>query len=274
MDLTLSELGKKSAYLTQYDSTLLFPIPRLLKRQELGITGKPQFKGVDIWSAFEISWLNQKGKPEVRIGLFEIDAASENLIESKSFKLYLNSFNNTPFDDESQVKSIMQNDLSKAVNGVVNVQLIKLKDYAQRVENCFSGQSLDDLDVEITEYVTNPDYLAADSQEIVEETLTSDLLKSNCLVTEQPDWGSVLIYYQGNKIDHEGLLKYIISFRNHNEFHEQCVERIFTDIMQKCKPQKLLVYARYTRRGGLDINPLRCNFNDNGALREIRLARQ
>ncbi|WP_116963922.1 NADPH-dependent 7-cyano-7-deazaguanine reductase QueF [Fastidiosibacter lacustris] len=274
MNLVLSELGKKSEYKTEYDPTLLFPIPRTIKRQELGITAKPTFSGVDIWTAFEVSWLNLKGKPQVRIAIFEIDALSQCLIESKSFKLYLNSFNNSRFADDEIVIKTMQEDLEKAANGTVKVTLYCLTDYPIQVTPMFEAESLDELDVEITEYITNPNFLSVNPKVIVHECLSSDLLKSNCLVTFQPDWGSVLIEYQGAKIDKVGLLKYIISFRNHNEFHEQCVERIYNDIMQNCKPEKLMVYARYSRRGGLDINPLRSNFTLAEKLKTLRLARQ
>ena len=274
MDISYSELGKQSCYSSQYDPSLLFIIKRSIKRREIGIVGSPQFTGVDFWTSFEISWLNSKGKPEVRIAHFEIEADSENIIESKSFKLYLNSFNNTRFTSEKQVISAMQDDLAKATNGNVSVQFSQLSDYSNRIEPRFSGTVLDALDIEITDYTINREYLALNGDIKVEETLVSDLLKSNCLVTNQPDWGSLMIYYQGRQITHSGLLKYIISFRNHNEFHEQCVERIFNDIMLICAPEKLLVYARYTRRGGLDINPMRYNFKYDQRLANIRLVRQ
>lgn len=274
MNLILSELGKKSQYKSEYDRDLLFPIPRAVKREELGIVGKPRFQGTDIWTAFEISWLNSRGKPEVRIGIFEIDALSESLIESKSFKLYLNSFNSTRFTSDDEVATIMQLDLSKAAMGNVRVQLYQLKEYPTIISNQFDAESIDELDIEITEYMANPQFLKADHSIQVHEILSSDLLKSNCLVTFQPDWGSVLIDYTGGKIDQEGLLKYLISFRDHNEFHEQCVERIYSDIMQYCQPDKLCVYARYTRRGGLDINPIRANYTYDPKHKKIRLARQ
>ena len=274
MDLLLSELGKKSAYKTTYDASLLFAIPRVEKRDELGIKGKPDFQGVDIWTAFEVSWLDCKGKPQVRIATFVIDAHSPNIIESKSFKLYLNSFNNSQFDNDEAVRSTMKQDLQSAAKSEVVVKLYRLSEYPQMLSNTFPGVLLDDLDVEIATYMTGPKYLKTEGEGIVSEVLSSDLLKSNCLVTDQPDWGSVMIEYEGKKINHEGLLKYIISFRNHNEFHEQCVERIYTDILKHCQPQKLLVYARYTRRGGLDINPVRSNFEYHESLNMLRLVRQ
>lgn len=279
MDLKNSELGKKSEYKTNYDKNLLFPIPRQIKRDELGL--KPDisyFKGYDLWNAYEVSWLNLKGRPEVRIVKFIIDSDSTNIIESKSFKLYLNSFNNYHFDSEAMVLSVLKADISEAVQGKVEVIIYQLDEYDDLFKNSFKGECLDQIDCDISEYTTNPQLLCIDrnNQELVNETLYSHLLKSNCLVTEQPDWGSVMIQYRGDKICHEGLLKYLVSFRNHNEFHEQCVERIFTDIQNYCKPKDLLVYAKYTRRGGLDINPLRCSqhLSIETFLSRIRLSRQ
>lgn len=274
MDLNSSQLGKKSAYHSEYNAGLLFAIPRQLKRRELGLGDKLPFHGVDIWTSFEISWLDAKGKPEVRIGVFEIESDSENIIESKSFKLYLNSLNQSKFTSASAVEKTLRQDVAKAIKGNIQVQLFRLDDYSQTLSAKLPGISLDALDIEADEYITKPGLLALESHERVSETLNSDLLKSNCLVTGQPDWGSVMIAYQGAKIRHESLLKYLISFRNHHEFHEQCVERIYCDLMQYCRPEKLLVYARYTRRGGLDINPLRCNYNYAPALKAIRLVRQ
>lgn len=276
MNLELSELGKKSDYKTTYDKTLLFPIPRQIKRDEINIhDASILFSGYDLWTAFEASWLNAKGKPVVKIIKFILDSNSENIIESKSFKLYLNSFNNTHFSSDDEVLTILKNDLSEAANGEVLIEMCSPKDYQDNIQNTFDAESIDYLDCDITDYETNPSLLKIETNtETVTESLTSDLLKSNCLVTGQPDWGSVLIEYTGKKINHESLLKYLISFRNHNEFHEQCVERIFTDIMRICKPEKLLVYARYTRRGGLDINPLRANFSISNHYKNIRLNRQ
>lgn len=256
--LTDAPLGKSSAYITQYTANLLFPIPRQNKRDEIGLLpGVLPFYGFDTWNAYEVSWLNPKGKPMVAIVQFDIDCSSTHIIESKSFKLYLNSFNNTKFDSIDDVKQILQQDISHAVNGNVAVNLFKLRDFTgQTIEN-FSGESLDDYDISFDCYEISSAYLSSNPQKIVEETLVSDLLKSNCLVTGQPDWGAIQIKYSGSKIDKEGLLRYIVSFRNHNEFHEQCVERIFMDIINRCKPTTLTVEARYTRRGGLDINPVR-----------------
>lgn len=258
-----SLLGQSTPYCSQYDSSLLFPIPRQEKRDELGFDQDSlPFQGLDIWTAFEVSWLNQKGKPNAVIAEFAFPADSPNLIESKSFKLYLNSFNGTRFENQKQVEEVLIKDLSLACGGSVDV-LIRGLDFDETLTGVLPGENLDDLDIEVTDYQVNPRLLTTEvSSQKVSETLNSHLLKSNCLVTGQPDWGSVVIRYEGMLINHENLLKYFISFREHNEFHEQCVERIFTDIMEFCKPDNLTVYARYVRRGGLDINPYRSNFED------------
>ena len=275
-----SQLGKSSAYVDQYDASLLFPIPRLLKREEIGAGSNPLFFGADLWTAFELSWLNLRGKPQVALAHFTIPCETPNLIESKSFKLYLNSFNNSRFADGSEVLARLRADLSEAVwhgsdhKGSIGVQLIDFEKFDAQQVHELDGQLLDRLDVECTQYTPAPELLRASHGEApVSETLVSNLLKSNCLVTGQPDWGSVQIQYTGPQIDQEGLLQYLVSFRNHNEFHEQCVERIFMDVWSRCKPIKLVVYARYTRRGGLDINPLRTSHP--GALpANVRTARQ
>lgn len=269
---TLSPLGKKSTYIATYQPNLLFPITRLIKRAEIDITDHIPFQGVDIWNAFELSWLNKKGKPMVALGEFIFPCDSPNIIESKSFKLYLNSFNNSSFKSINEVAHAMQHDLSNAAGCAVNVTLSDIDNYTPIMKQTFSGICLDKLDISCDTYHVNSDFLKTEHT-IVTETVYSDLLKSNCLVTGQPDWGSIQIHYVGKQIQHEGLLKYIISFRNHNEFHEQCVERIFMDIMRCCMPEKLTVFARYTRRGGLDINPLRSTESIN-QLSNIRLCRQ
>jgi 7-cyano-7-deazaguanine reductase len=255
---TDSTLGEKVTYSDQYDAGLLFPIPRKEKRDELGISDLT-FHGVDQWSAYEVSWLTPKGKPQVRIGQFIIPCESENIVESKSFKLYLNSFNQTKFKDEEDVIAAMTKDLSEATKAEVRVILYKIgesKDYNLKT---IHGICIDDEDIKVTKYELNPKLLNTENKK-ANETLYSHLFKSNCLVTNQPDWASIVIRYEGAKINHASLLEYIISFRKHNEFHEQCVERIFTDIMKECSPEKLTVFARFTRRGGLDINPFRSNF--------------
>ncbi|WP_409622320.1 NADPH-dependent 7-cyano-7-deazaguanine reductase QueF [Tepidimonas sp.] len=257
-------LGRASAYTDTYDPTLLCPLPRAPKRAEIGITGTLPFTGADLWTAFELSWLNDRGKPQVALAHVTIPAETPHLIESKSFKLYLNSFNQTRFADAEQVRERLRADLAEALwrgserAGSVGVRLRLPNEWAAEAVRPLPGLSLDRLDVECTHYQPAPELLRADpEQPPVEEVLTSDLLKSNCLVTGQPDWGSVQIAYSGPPIDQEGLLRYLVSFRQHQEFHEQCVERIFMDIWTRCRPVRLSVYARYTRRGGLDINPWR-----------------
>lgn len=253
-----SELGKKSEYDASYNPNCLYSIPRASKRIEIGIDpANPPFIGFDCWNHYEVSWLNKKGKPMVAIAEIVYDCNSPNMIESKSLKLYFNSFNNTPFSDVTQVESTIRKDLAERVEVDVSVFIYSLDQLTNvAIQKSFLGERLDHLDIECSVYLVEPSFLSV-SEEIVEETLYSDLLKSNCLITNQPDWGSVQIAYKGKKINREGLLKYIISYRNHNEFHEQCIERIFVDIMHACKPESLTVYGRYTRRGGLDINPYR-----------------
>ena len=267
-------LGKATVYTSEYDAALLCPIPRQFKRDEIGLSDDLPFHGVDIWNAYELSWLTPQGKPVVAMGEFRIPCESPNLIESKSIKLYLNSFNQTRVDDFESVRALLSQDLSGAAGTPVDVRLFGAAEFADKALATLPGDCIDDLDIKIENYILAPDLLegAADPQQQVAETLHSHLLKSNCLVTSQPDWGSVLIRYEGAKIDREALLRYLISFRQHNEFHEQCVERIYTDLMRFCRPQKLTVYARYTRRGGLDINPYRSNFEYE--VENLRLARQ
>ena len=259
-----SQLGKASAYADQYDPSLLFPIPRATKRSEIGISGSPPFLGADLWTAFELSWLNERGKPQVALAHITVPCETPNIVESKSFKLYLNSFNNTRFANAEAVQARMRADISEAAwrgaahPGTVGAKLLLPEQFDREPVHELDGLNLDRLDIECTQYQPAPERLSANFDEApVSEVLVSHLLKSNCLVTGQPDWGSVRIAYSGPQIDQEGLLQYIVSFRNHNEFHEQCVERIFMDLWTRCQPVKLEVYARYTRRGGLDINPWR-----------------
>ncbi len=270
-----SQLGKPSAYIDQYDASLLFPIPRAGKRAEIGIDGATPFFGADMWTAFELSWLNTRGKPQVALAHFTVPCETLNIVESKSFKLYLNSFNNTKFASFDDVKARLRADISEAVwreplsadgsaqppKTSIGVTLLGPDMFDREPVHELDGLSLDRLDIDCTRYTPAPDLLTVTPNEApVSEVFTSNLLKSNCLVTGQPDWGSVQISYTGDQIEQGGLLQYLVSFRNHNEFHEQCVERIFMDIWTRCKPMKLAVYARYTRRGGLDINPYRTSY--------------
>ncbi len=276
-----SPLGKPSAYIDQYDASLLFPIPRAPKRAEIGVqSDTAPFFGADMWTAFELSWLNRKGKPQVALAHITVPAESTHIVESKSFKLYLNSFNNTPFTDAAEVQQRIRTDISAAIwhgglmRASVGVRILLPEMFDREPVYEMDGLSLDRLDIECKHYTPAPELLTAALDELpVSETLTSNLLKSNCLVTGQPDWASVQIAYSGPQIEQEGLLQYLVSFRNHNEFHEQCVERIFMDIWTRCQPVKLAVYARYTRRGGLDINPFRTS-HPMALPGNVRVARQ
>ncbi len=271
----LSPLGKSSAYRSDYAPELLFPIPRQGKRDELALHGTLPFFGMDIWNAYELSWLNLRGKPQVAIAKISAPADSPNIIESKSFKLYLNSFNQTRLASPDALLALLQQDLSKGFGATVQIQLTLQEDFGKLKMGELDGVLLDRLDIEVNEYRPSPQLLKAALDDApVAEKLVSHLLKSNCLVTGQPDWGSVQIDYAGPQIDQESLLRYLIGFREHNEFHEQCVERIFVDILRQCQPQKLAVYARYTRRGGLDINPWRSNFSTSAPPSNLRCARQ
>ena len=263
-------LGADTEYVNQYDAALLYPIARDLNWKAQGvIRSELPFQGSDIWNAYEVSWLNDKGKPIVRLAEFRFSAASHNIVESKSFKLYLNSFNLTRFDSESEVQARMVTDLSAASEGTVEVILSQLDITTPILK--FEGECLDELDIEVTDYSPAPQRLSA-SGEVVEEALYSHLLKSNCPVTGQPDWASISIEYRGASIDRQGLLQYLISYREHGDFHEQCVESIFMDIWNRCCPEELTIYARYLRRGGLDINPYRSSKVDRPV--NLRLSRQ
>ena len=256
-DYSDTGLGKDTGYSDQYDASLLFPIPRS-KARGSDNSGELPFVGVDLWTAFEISWLNLDGLPQLAIGEFLFPCTSSAIVESKSFKLYLNSFIQTQFTSMDQVTEALVADLSGATESDVDVVLYDISAY-----NGFKpisepdGFCIDNQSLAIDTYQPEPKFLSAGNSGSVSETLYSHLLKTNCPVTDQPDWASVYISYSGPAIDRAGLLKYIVSFRQHQDFHEQCVEKIFTDIMQRCAPIELSIYARYMRRGGLDINPFR-----------------
>lgn len=256
--MTHNPLGRQTDYVATYSPHLLFPIARSDSRSLLGIIGESlPFYGVDIWTGYELSWLNAQGKPQVAIAEFVVPCDSEFIVESKSFKLYLNSLNQSRFDDIEQVRSILVRDLSSIVNAPVEIALFPLG-HSSSLEKIISlpGECLDDLPVAIDTYQPQPDYLEVNA-DVVDENIYSHLLKTNCPVTGQPDWASIQISYRGRKIKQEGLLRYLVSFREHQDFHEHCVERIFMDILGRCAPESLTIYARYTRRGGLDINPWR-----------------
>ncbi|MCF7535308.1 NADPH-dependent 7-cyano-7-deazaguanine reductase QueF [Pseudomonas petrae] len=269
-----SPLGKSSEYIATYTPSLLFPIPRAAKWAELGLTAETlPYQGVDFWNCYELSWLLPSGKPVVAIGEFSIAADSANIIESKSFKLYLNSLNQTAFASEAELIATLEKDLSAAAGKPVGVRVRSLKDIEAEGIVAVPGVCVDDLDVSISSYDRpQPELLRCDESRVVDDQLHSHLLKSNCPVTSQPDWGSVAVEYRGAALDHASFLAYIVSFRQHSDFHEQCVERIFMDLQRLLKPEKLTVYARYVRRGGLDINPYRST--ETLTLENGRLARQ
>ena len=257
-----SALGKEVAYRETYDASLLFPIERSLGRVEIGITGALPFFGTDIWNAYELSWLTPRGKPQIALLTVLVPADSPNIVESKSFKLYLGSFAQTRMESVDALLTVIRKDVSAICGAPVQVRLTLPHQFAQLQLDELEGVQLDRLDLDVDRYTPDASLLhAAFDEAPVEQTLVSNLLKSNCPVTGQPDWGSVQIRYSGPQIDEASLLRYIVSYRQHTGFHEQCVERIFTDIARQCRPIKLAVYARYTRRGGLDINPFRTNFN-------------
>ncbi|HEX2544545.1 MAG TPA: NADPH-dependent 7-cyano-7-deazaguanine reductase QueF [Ramlibacter sp.] len=275
-----SQLGKPVAYADRYDPKLLYPIPRAPKRAEIGLPGAPTFFGADLWTAYELSWLTPRGKPQVAIAHFTVPCETPNIIESKSLKLYLGSFNSTAFASADEVRDRLRADLSEACwrgaesPSTIGVRLLLPDAFDREPIHELDGLSLDRLEIDCTQYTPAPELLTASfDEQPVTEVLTSNLLKSNCLVTGQPDWGSVQIRYTGPQIEQGGLLRYLVSFRNHNEFHEQCVERIFMDLWRRCRPSKLTVYARYTRRGGLDINPLRTS-HPMALPANVRTARQ
>ena len=269
-----SLLGKSTDYIFEYDADLLFPIPRKDNRETLGINDNNlPFVGVDRWTAYEFSWLNRHGKPQVAILEFDFPCHSPNIIESKSFKLYLNSFNQTFFSCQEQVLERLHCDLSSVSGADVSIFMHTVNDFP--VNHLDDFENLDDHNVVCEDYKPNSDLLElSENSELICRNYSSNLLRSLCPVTGQPDWASLYIQYKGREITPQSLLKYIVSYRNHQGFHEQCVEQIYTDLYRVCSPEELMVYARYTRRGGLDINPFRCNHGMNANLLNLRLARQ
>ncbi|HVE44723.1 MAG TPA: NADPH-dependent 7-cyano-7-deazaguanine reductase QueF [Gammaproteobacteria bacterium] len=270
-----SALGKKTAYDTHYDPDRLFPILRSINRDKINVPEKIPFFGFDIWNHCEVSWLNEKGKPIVGLAEIIYDCHSSYIIESKSMKLYFNSFNNTKVKDLETLRSMVAHDLTSRIGMVAHINITPIADVKREIiMPSFSSVCIDNLDITCDTYTLNPSFLHVENEQ-ASETLHSDLLKSNCLVTNQPDWGSVEISYEGRKINHAGLLRYIVSFRNCNEFSETSIERIFMDIMKQCRPEKLTVYGRFTRRGGLDINPYRSTHKTTfDKISNIRLCRQ
>ena len=266
-------LGKEVSYISTYKPELLFPVPRALGRQAISIQGELPFSGVDIWNAYEISWLDPGGKPRVAIAEIVFSVQSVNIIESKSLKLYLNSFNQTCFHSSEEVSQVIQEDLEKVSLGEVRITLKLPGSFEGYRLNEPEGVCIDGLEIETDCYSHNTAFLECGEKQS-QECVYSNLLRSNCPVTGQPDWGTVIIHYSGQAISHSGLLRYIISFREHTGFHENCVEQIFVDLMTHCGPRKLSVYARFIRRGGIDINPFRCTENNCTVPVNNRTARQ
>lgn len=252
-----SPLGKESQYPSHYAPELLFPISRSDNRAAMGIGKELPFFGIDSWTAFEVSWLNKRGKPLVAIAEITIPCESPNIIESKSLKLYFNSLNQSTFDSRESLVETLEKDLSAAAGARVDIALSGMAAENGSFADVGEYECIDELDIDADQYQPDAGLLRVQEDYQAEEQLVSHLLKSNCPVTGQPDWASLFIQYRGPQIDHEALLKYIISFREHTGFHEQCVEQIFTDLISRCKPQSLTVNARFLRRGGLDINPVR-----------------
>jgi 7-cyano-7-deazaguanine reductase len=254
-------LGKESTYPQRYDATLLYPIARSLGRNAIGLgTDHLPFIGWDLWRGYELSWLNPKGVPRTAILKAWVPATSPNIVESKSFKLYLNSLNNERFENTQALEQRIALDIERAAGASARIEVVNPAQFeTEPISEPSTSVSicLDEQDIEASEYEPNADLLSLASDEVVTESLFSRLLKSNCPVTGQPDWGSIHIDYRGAAIDRAALLRYIVSFRQHQGFHEQCVEQMFCDILARCQPQTLSIYARYTRRGGMDINPWR-----------------
>ncbi|MGN0918372.1 MAG: NADPH-dependent 7-cyano-7-deazaguanine reductase QueF [Oxalobacter sp.] len=274
VDINDSPLGKRIESLTAYDPSILFSIPRKPMREELGIMGSNPFFGMDFWNGYELSWLNLRGKPQVGILRFSVSSDSKNIVESKSLKLYLNGFSQHRIEKEDLIPLISK-DLSDAFDALVMVSIIQPDEFDQLKIEEMDGLLLDRLDISTDIYAPAPELLRSNLEEApVEEVLFSHLLRTNCPVTGQPDWATLQIHYAGPQIDQERLLKYIISLRTTQAFHEQCVERIWLDIRQYCRPSHLSVYARYTRRGGIDINPWRTNFTTRRQPQVARTARQ
>ncbi|QSP94116.1 NADPH-dependent 7-cyano-7-deazaguanine reductase QueF [Marinobacter salinisoli] len=265
MALHDAPLGKASEYPERYDPGLLFPVARDENRRRIGLSdGRWPWFGEDVWQAWELSWLRPNGVPQVAWAEIHFPAASPAIIESKSLKLYLNSFNQSVFSSAQQVEDTIVRDLSSACGAAVHVTMNSVDSSAEAVGRPDGYELIDDEPVTEIGYEYRPDALTAGGPEVTER-LCSHLLKSNCPVTGQPDWATVLISYTGPKIDRSGLLEYIVGFRQKQDFHEHCVETLFTDLMARCQPARLTVCARYTRRGGLDINPWRSTEPEQGA---------
>ena len=261
--LSDTPLGRKTDYVDTYTPALLCPVPRWDAREALEVSPDAMpFHGIDIWNIYELSWLDERGKPMVAMGELRVPCHSPNLIESKSLKLYLNSFANSRFANRQAVAQAMETDLSECAGGAVDVRLRTLEEAGRDGFPEIHATALDRMDLDINDYEYDAGLLRVDQGAALNETLYSHLLRSLCPVTGQPDWGTVFIRYSGSPISHASVLRYLVSLRNHQGFHEQVIERIFVDIKSQCEPRHLSVFGRFTRRGGVDINPFRSNFED------------
>lgn len=268
-------LGLITSYPTQYAPELLFAIPRQDNRNMLGLSSqKLPFMGYDVWRAYELSWLNSKGKPIAAVGIFIVPCDSPNIVESKSLKLYLNSMNQTRFSDMAAVEKLISQDLSRLVMANVEVRIMPAASHKELDVAEPPGTCIDDIDIDVTCYQPSPHFLKSDNNEIVSETLHSELFRSNCPVTSQPDWGTVVINYRGGAIDHAGLLAYLVSFRLHEGFHEDCTEQIFLNLSERCAMQSLDISINFLRRGGIEINPVRFSISNQPHLCLPRFQRQ
>jgi len=257
-ELAAAPLGHSTGYPDRYDASLLFAVPRAPQRAEIGIAGALPFAGSDAWTAYEHSWLDGRGKPQIAVVVFEVSVTSPSIVESKSVKLYLGSFAQSRFSDAGEVAAALARDLSAATGAPVHATLVPPVEFARLRLAEPPGESLDGIDIAIDRYEVDPAFLAAAGAN-VSESLRTDLFRSVCPVTGAPDYASIAIAYRGPRIDRGGLLRYLVSYRRHAGFHEHCAERIFVDVAAACRCEALTVHARFTRRGGVDINPLRTN---------------
>lgn len=266
-----SLLGQSTDYIDTYTPSLLYPVPRGEARAAIGLEAPLPFRGGDLWHAYELSWLDARGKPVAAVADFSLSCDTQNIIESKSFKLYLNSFSNTRFASREEVKETLEKDLTGCAGGEVKARVLSLGEAEQMPHMALEGTCLDDIELEIDQYEYAPELLHVDTGGERSHVLYTHLLRSRCPVTGQPDWATLVVRYRGRPINEQGLLRYVVALRNHQGFHEQIIERVFMDIMARCAPAALTVYGRFTRRGGLDINPFRSNFESlPPSLRTVR----
>jgi 7-cyano-7-deazaguanine reductase len=267
-------LGRETSYPTHYDPAVLYPIPRWPSRSLLDIDKKIPLYGFDFWRAYELSWLNEKGRPEVGIGEIYVDAKSDNIVESKSLKLYLNSLNNETFKSRRSLAAVISRDLTAVTRSEVTVVIRELGEESLYTLDQLKATRLDMLDIPVNASQPAPELLVTVAENVTRERLCSDLFRSNCPITGQPDWASVLIEYSGQRIVPAALLAYICSFRSHQGYHEECAELMFRDIMVRCQPRHLIIGLQFTRRGGLEINPFRSNDQISPEQLQFRLVRQ